>query len=577
MKSLRKLTIRVLALAVMTAGRAFGTPADGGNAGAVDRIFFNGQVITIDKNNTQARAVAIGKGRIVAVGTDEEILKLKTSKTELVDLRGSTLLPGFIDGHSHFMGFSRGKSANLSPPPMGTVRNIPDIISALQRYKKENKIRPGEWINAFGYDTDQLEEQRHPAKEDLDKAFPDNPVSLTHASGHMLVANSYALRLSGIDSRTTDPPGGTIVRQAGSQEPTGLLQETAQRYLKRGEPKKLTLEERYKLLKEQQELYASVGITTAQDGMTGLESIELLRKAAADQKLFIDIVALAQYAAVDKLLSDGSTRFGVYDAHLKLGGFKITADGSPQGKTAFFSRPYLTSVPGCNHEACTGQPTLNQSQLDEAIEKGFRHNIHTFVHCNGDAAVDMYISAVKKAVNTLSVSAAERRPVVIHSQFVRPEQLDQYKEYGFVPSFFTNHTFFWGDVHVRNLGKERAFFCSPLRASLDRGITFTNHTDFGVTPIDQLFLLWSSVNRLSRTNVVIGRDQRVSPLEGLRAITINGAYQYFEEDNKGSIEKGKLADLVVVSENPLTVDPLTIKDIKVLETIKEGVTIYKRK
>ncbi len=575
MKGLQKIMVWVLALAGITSSWAFGIPADG-NAETVDKILYNGQVITIDKSNTYARAVAIGKGRIVAVGTDEEILKLKTNQTELVDLQGKTLLPGFIDGHSHFMGLSRGKSANLSPPPMGTVRNFRDIISVLQNYKKENKIGPGEWISAFGYDPDQLEEQRHPAREDLDEAFPDNPVSLTHASGHMLVANSYALKLSGIESRTTDPPGGTIVRQAGSQEPTGLLQETAMRYLKRGEPKKLTLEEQYKLLKEQQELYASVGITTAQDGMTGFESVELLRKAASDGKLFIDIVALPQYATIDRLLSDSNTHFGVYDAHLKLGGFKITADGSPQGKTAFFSRPYLTSVPGCNDEACTGQPTLNQSQLDEAIQKGFRHNIHTFVHCNGDAAVDMYISAVKKAGTALSVSTAEHRPVVIHSQFVRPEQLDQYKELGFVPSFFTNHTFFWGDVHVRNLGKERAYFCSPLKASLDKGITFTNHTDFGITPIDQLFLLWSSVNRLSRTNVVIGPDQRVTPLEGLRAITINGAYQYFEEDTKGSIEKGKLADLVVVSENPLTIDPLKIKDIKVLETIKEGVTIYKR-
>lgn len=540
----------------------------------VDKIFFNGNVITVDAGNSVAQSVAIYKDRIVAVGTDDEILKLKSDTTQLIDLRGKTLVPGFIDGHSHFMGLSRGKSANLSPPPMGTVKNIPDIIKVLLAYKADNKIKDGEWIGAFGYDTDQLKELRHPEKEDLDKAFPDNPVTITHASGHMLVANSLALKLSGIDEKTTDPPGGTIVRKQNSNEPTGLLQETAMRYIKRGETKPLSWEEQLKLIKEQQRLYASVGITTAQDGLSNLQSIELLKKAADAGELYIDIIALPYYTFLDNILDNKSYKFGIYDDHLKLGGFKVTADGSPQGKTAFFSRPYLTAVPGCGHDACTGQPTVNQEELNAAVLKGFKLNIHPFVHCNGDATVDMYIRAVENANEVLKTSGNQHRPVVIHSQFVRADQLDKYKELGFVPSFFTNHTFFWGDTHVKNLGKERAFFSSPLKAALSRDIVFTNHTDFGITPISQLFLLGSSVNRLSRSNQVIGPDQRVTPLEGLRAITINGAYQYFEENEKGSIEKGKLADLVILSEDPTSVDPLKIKDIKVLETIKQGKTIY---
>ncbi|REA62830.1 amidohydrolase [Dyadobacter luteus] len=539
-----------------------------------DKIFINAKVLTIDADNSLAQSVAIGQGKILAVGSNADVLKLKAKNTQVVDLKGKTLIPGFIDGHSHFMGLGQTRNANLSPPPMGTVRNIKDIVAVLTKFKKDNDIKDGEWISAFGYDTDQLEEHRHPEKSDLDQAFPDNPVVLTHASGHMVVANSLALKLSSIDQTTKDPDGGTIVRKKGSQEPTGLLQESAARLVKRAEARKLTLEEKFEQLKQQQQLYASVGITTAQDGLSSLESVELLKKAAEAKVLYIDIISLPYYLFLDKLIADKSYQFGTYDAHLKLGGFKVTADGSPQGKTAFFSKPYLTEVPGCNHDECTGFANVTQEVLNKVIVTGIKNSIQPYVHCNGDATVDMYIKAIENANLQTGISAAAHRPVVIHSQFVRPDQLDKYKQLGLVPSFFTNHTFFWGDVHVKNLGKERAFFSSPLKSAIKRGITFTNHTDFGITPISQLFLLGSSVNRLSRTNVVIGPDERVTVAEGLRAITINGAYQYFEEKNKGSIEKGKLADLVILSDDPTSIDPLKIKDIQVLETIKEGKTIY---
>lgn len=548
-----------------------------GAKATAEKIYINGKVLTVDQNNSVAQAVAVAEGKILAVGTTSDLLKLKNNKTQVVDLKGKTLIPGFIDGHSHFMGLGAERTANLSPPPMGTVKNINDLVNVLVKFKKDNQIKDGEWISAFGYDTDQLAELRHPVKEDLDKAFPNNPLALTHASGHMVVANSLALKISGIDENTADPAGGSIVRKGSTKEPTGLLQETAARLLKKGVAKKLTLEEKFEDLKKQQELYASVGITTAQDGLSSVESVELLKKASSAGILYIDIVALPYFVHLDKLMADSQYKFGSYDNHFKLGGFKLTADGSPQGKTAFFSKPYLTEVPGCNHDACTGYANVTQETLNKAIVTGFKNNIQPFVHCNGDATVDMYIKAVENANKELGTSALERRPVVIHSQFVRHDQLDQYKKLGLVPSFFTNHTFFWGDVHLRNLGKERAFFSSPLKSAIKRNITFTNHTDFRVTPISQLFLLGSSVNRLSRTNVVIGPDERVTPAEGLRAITINGAYQYFEEKTKGSIEKGKLADLVILSEDPTTIDPLKIKDIQVLETMKGGKTVYLKK
>jgi predicted amidohydrolase YtcJ len=170
----------------------------------------------------------------------------------------------------------------------------------------------------------------------------------------------------------------------------------------------------------------------------------------------------------------------------------------------------------------------------------------------------------------------ERRTTIIHSQFVRPDQLDKYVEYKMIPSLYTEHTFFFADAHIKNRGLEQASFISPMKTAIEKGLKPTNHTDFNVAPIDQMMVVWTAVNRMSRNGEVIGADERVSPYQALQAITSNAAYQYFEEDKKGTIEKGKMADLVILSENPLKVDPMKIKDIQVLETIKEGQSIYKR-
>ncbi|GAB3250153.1 amidohydrolase [Larkinella harenae] len=574
-----KKTIALLALAALPV-HGFSTDAGKGDKApkaAADKIYINGKIITVNATNAVAQAVAVQGGKILDVGSTAAISKLKGANTVVVDLGGKTVIPGLIDGHSHFMGLARTKMANVAAPPVGPVKNLTDLVAELQKHKVTKKIPDGEWITAFGYDVDQLAEKRHPTKEDLDGAFPHNPVVITHVSGHMSVANSAALKIAGINSNTKDPAGGLIVRKPGSTEPDGLLQEKAQGLI-RGfvESKAPTLDDQLNDLKAQQTFYASHGITTAQDGSTSFESLELLRKAAERNALFIDIETLPSYAIVDKVIGNPQFKYGILNNHLKLNGFKFVSDGSPQGKTAFFGKPYLTKVPGCDNPECNGFPVTTQEQFNAAVKKGFENNIQVYVHCNGDAAIDMYLTAIENANRELKTTSTNRRPVVIHSQFVRPDQLDQYKKLGLVPSFFTNHTFFWGDVHIQNLGQDRAFFSSPLKSALKRNITFTNHTDYVITPVDQMFLLWSSVNRQSRSGKTIGPEERVTPLEGLRAITINGAYQYFEENIKGSIEKGKLADLVVLSDDPLTIDPLKIKDIVVLETIKEGKTVFRR-
>ena len=530
----------------------------------------------MDSLNTICGAVAVKEGKILSVGTTREIKKLIGDDCEIIDLKGKTLLPGFIDGHSHFSNFTRNESVNISPPPVGNVTRIADIIAALQKFRDEHNVNDGEWITAWGYDPDQMEERRDPVKEDLDTYFPNNPVILNHTSGHLSVANSAALKVAGIDRTTKDPAGGVIVRKQMDQEPTGLLQEKASNMVKSHMPKVIrTLEEQYQQLKQQQELYASFGITTAQDGNATSGMIEFYKKAAAQNHLFIDIEVLASFGIIDRLISDPDYKPMIRRNHLKIDGIKFYSDGSPQGRTAFFSKPYLTEVPGCDGE-CHGYPTVSQERFNGAVKKAFINNIHFYVHANGDSAIGMFIHAVEKANYELNASSTGRRTVVIHSQFVRPDQLDKYAQLGITPSFFSNHAFFWGNTHVKNLGVDRAYFLSPLNTALQKGIRYTNHTDFNVTPINQLFLLWTSVERQSRSGEIIGPDERISPMEGLRALTINGAYQYFEEKLKGSLEPGKLADMIILSDNPVTTDPDNIKDIVVLETIKEGRTVYKR-
>jgi len=542
-----------------------------------DKILFNGKIITVDSSNTIAEAVAVKDGKILAVGSSKTILKLKGSQTEVIDLAGKTLVPGLVDGHSHFMSLGMDNIADLNPPPVGPVKNIADIIAVLQKFKADKHLSDTDWITGSGYDQEQLAEKRHPTKEDLDAAFPTNPVVIGHVSGHMVVANSAALKASGIDSNTPNPAGGVIVRKPGTNEPAGLLQEHASGLLKRRSGRgKLTFEEQLAQINKEQQLYASFGITTAQEGYTSFESLQLLKKAASQNALYIDIESLPGYATLDKVLNNPDYQFGILQNHLKLEGFKLIADGSPQGKTAYFTQPYLTDVPGCEGDECRGVPTVTQDEFNAAILRGYKNNIQTFVHCNGDATIDMYIKAVQYADSALNTTSTNRRSVIIHSQFAREDQLDKYKQLGMVPSFFTNHTFFWGDVHVKNLGEKRGYYESPLKAALKKGIVFANHTDYPVTPINQMFLLWTSIARESRSGKVIGPENRLTVLEGLRAITINGAYLYYEEKSKGSIEKGKLADFAILSADPLTIPVAKIKDITVQETIKEGKTIYKR-
>jgi len=538
-----------------------------------DIIYTNGNIITMQSEGDVAKSIAVKNGRILAIDTENLTSKYQGENTLVVDLHKKTLLPGFIDAHSHIsLGMATISLANLSSPPVSSVKSISDIITKLSALQEKRNIAKGEWILGWGYDPDLLEENRHPNKLDLDKVFPDHPVYLLHVSGHMAVVNSLALKKIGIDASSSNPPGGMIVRLVDSDEPNGLLQETAM-YLVQQHLPKPTLEQSMALLEATQNLYASHGITTAQDGFTDYKNFQFLTQAATAGKLKLDIEVLAGFVNLGDYYQNHGEDFGKRKNGLRLAGVKVVSDGSPQGKTAFFSQPYLTQVPGCTHQ-CKGFPNVTKEQLKDIMRRCYERDVQLFTHANGDGAIDLFLDAHEEVIDSMDGVPSDLRNVIIHSQFVRPDQLELYKKHQMIPAFFTNHAFFWGDTHLDNLGKKRANFLSPMKTAMEMGIVSTNHTDFPVTPIDQLFLLNTAVNRSSRSGKIIGESERISVYQGLQAITINAAYQHKQEHLKGSIKVGKLADFVILNENPLTVTLNKIKDIQVLQTIKEGKVIF---
>lgn len=540
------------------------------------QLYYNGNILTMESEKPEyAEAVVTQDGKIVFVGSKEEAEE-NYAKADKIDLKGKTMLPGFIDPHSHFgMVSNTMGQVDLNPPPVGEVATIAGVLRKIETYKSEHNIPDGDWIFGWGYDESQLTEKRHLNKMEIDSVLPNNPVYLVHTSGHMGVANSMALEKMKVTAATENPEGGSIARLPNSKEPSGLVQETAM-YPFVGNMLKILESKQAEFFDATQEKYAMNGITTAQDGMTDRNAIQFFQSQADAGKLKIDLIALPGFSELETNLNDADFEWKTYKNGFKLQGTKIISDGSPQGKTAFFTEPFLTEVPGCESD-CRGFPNISQEALNDLFLIAYEADNQLFIHGNGDASIAMVIAAHENACEKLNQPLdKDRRTIVIHSQFVRPDQLETYKEYNIEPSFFTNHAYFWGDVHVENLGEERAFFLSPMASAEKLGLKYTNHSDATVTPIDPLFTVWTAVNRISRSGKVIGPNERATPYQALKAITSHAAYEFYEEDSKGSLRAGKLADFVILDKNPLTVDPMEIKDINVTETIKEGKTVFKR-
>jgi predicted amidohydrolase YtcJ len=541
-----------------------------GPALAADLVLYNGNVITMTAG-PRCEALAVRDGRIAFVGSSRDALRLAGEQTALIDLGGRTALPGFIETHNHpmYYGYTKCAAVDAATPPNDSIEDI------LERIAERVRVTPkGEWVHAERYDDTLLRERLHPTRADLDRVAADHPVFLTHVSGHFSVANSYALRLASITSATPDPPGGWIYRD-GSGEPNGVLAESAAQMLVARHLPELGATQMLDCLAAASREYVEHGVTSAHDlgiGFRGgAEAISAYRRAKL-QGVFKPRVygflaeQLLPELAEGKLGAIPRAIAGLGDEQLRLAGVKLWSDGSIQGFTGALSEPYF-----CRPQT-RGTPIYDARALSLRIRALRDAGWHVAVHANGDAAIDAVIDAYERN------DSGSQRYRIEHCQTGREDQLDRIAARGIHVSFFIKHVFYWGDRHRDMfLGPERAARISPLASAERRGIRFALHSDCPITPVLPLEGIWSAVNRVTSGGRPLGEDQRVDVETALRGYTSSAAYLSFEEGLKGTLEVGKLGDVVVLDADPTAVPREELRRLRVEATIIGGEVVYERR
>ena len=536
-----------------------------------DLIFVGDHIITMD--DSEVTAVAVIGDRIAATGRAEEILSMSGETTRVIELGDRALLPGFIDAHGHFGGVATYSALlDLSSPPVGGIENIDDIVAAIQDWIGGNAIPEGQLIYGVGYDDSLLAERRHPTRDDLDRASTSHPIVIRHVSGHLNAANSLALEQAGIMADTPVPDGGVMRRRPGSREPIGVMEETAMGLLP-GTGAVVSEARGWQLRRDAAEIYAAYGITTIQESNVSSDYVAALKDRAQTQPFPVDIVTYIMGNPLSDAALEQVSQDTAYSGGVRIGGVKFTLDGSPQGRTAWMSQPYNEGPPGVDPDYVaypSYDPEAYRRRIDRLLERG----VPVLAHANGDEAIELMIDGIDEALR--GETMPDHRSVIIHAQLIRPDQLDRVKELGIIPSYYSVHPFFWGDWHRLSFGDERASFISPVKATINRDIPFTIHNDAPIVPPDMMRLVSITVNRETRSGYVLGPEQRATVMEALHAVTQGAAYQYFEEDEKGSITTGKRADLVILASNPLAVVPSRLADVAVLETFARGKSVYQQ-
>ena len=536
----------------------------------MDQIYFNGKILTMSEKTAEdavsraPEAVLVRDGIIRALGMLNEVEQESDGDACKVDLQGRCLMPSFIDSHGHFvMNGQMSVCADLS-----TCESYDDIIRVLKQYIEKNKITEKEVVIGFGYDHNFLAEEGQPDKRVLDQVSREIPILAMHVSGHLACVNSAALALAGIDEKTPEPNGGVIGRLGTNNEPSGYLEEAGMLAVQQAVASRIKVDFAG-IVQGMQKTYIENGVTTVQDGATSEADIKTLLAMSAGGQLKIDVVAYPLMpSGGKKIMEENREIWGTYCQRLKIGGYKLVLDGSPQGGSAWMTEPYLGG-----EEGYCGYPWMPDEELQAYVRQAVEERRQLLVHCNGDAAGDQFLNAYEKAVEETKPEE-DLRPVMIHCQTVRNDQLDRMARLKMIASIFVGHVWYWGDIHMKNFGPVRGNHISPVKDAMDRGLIVNFHQDAPVTKPNMLHSVWCAVNRISRKGAVIGEDQKISVYDALKAVTINAAYEYFEEDSKGTISVGKRADLVVLDQSPLEVEPEEVKNIRVMETIKDGISIY---
>ena len=573
--------------AVIVSILSLATPAA---AQIADVIYSGGDILTMRGDAADyAESLAVKNGKILFVGPEAGVKKHVGATTKTVDLASKTLLPGFIDTHGHMVYFGK----NLVDANLFGVKDIPDLI---ERMKKQAQRTPADgWIVGFGYQARGMKEGRPPTVEELDTISADHPVMIVDSSGHLGAGNSVVFARAGITADTPDPKGGTFARKANGKSLLGPMEETALNAVRSQRPP-FTGKLADEAIVGAANVWASHGHTTAQEAGLGLgnDDIGIVVNAIDKRLLPIDLYIAAKDSAVDDTLAAAYTVASQYNPkpdgtreqlladrpdldkryinRVRLGGIKFWLDGSVD--TAWFTQPYTTNPAG-RTGAYSGYRQIPDEVLDAAFDRYWPTNLQIHMHMNGDAAADQALAAIAKAVKKHGMR--DHRPVFVHASWLRPDQIEKMKHFGAVPSFLPSGIVPGGDAVVKLWGPERSAAAMAARTFLRAGLPFTFSHDAPVSPVPSvLALVDAGVNRRTASGTVVGPDERISPYDSLRAVTATAAYQIKEEQTKGTLEAGKLADLVILEKNPLKVDPLTIKDIRVLQTVKEGRTVYER-
>lgn len=530
-------------------------------------IYLNATVVTMDETSPRAEAFGVMGDCFSCVGDSGSVKNWGGSEAEVVNLSGRIVLPGLIETHNHLSYFSlRMDHVDCSTPQN---KDIPQVLGQLRK-RAEQTDKDGIVIG-WGFDDTLVSDLRHLHRDELDSISTDHFILVTHTSGHLGYVNSRVLDTLKIDASTPDPEGGEIHRD-DSGRATGLLKETALFALMDLVPK-LTAAQIKPLLERAAAIANQSGVTSIHDAAIGMEGngseiVRAYRELARDGQLNVRAYLTLIYTLYEQFDQLGmGTGFGSDRA--QLGSIKLFQDGSIQGYTGWLSTAYHSR----QDDGHVGKPIMDQKTLDDHVEKYHASGLQIAIHGNGDAAIESIITAVERAQE--KCSRKDPRHLLIHCQTVRDDQLARMKSCGLMPSFFVEHVYYWGDRHRDVfLGPERAARIDPLASCLKAGLPFTLHSDLPVTPMAPFHSIHTAVNRMTRNGELLGPDERISVHDALKAYTTWAAMAGFEEDKKGSIAPGKLADWIVVSDNPLTVDSEKLKEIKVLETVVGGRKVY---
>ncbi len=578
--------MRILAVMLMLASVGGGVV----NAQVADMLFSGGDILTMRGPAPEyVESLAVKDGTILFAGALADARRHVGPETKTVDLAGRTLLPGFIDTHGHFVYFGK----NLVDANLFGCTDMADLVTRMRAQAERTPIDG--WIVGFGYQARALKEGRPPTSAELDRVSAERPVMVVDSSGHLGAANAAAFTAAGISGDTPDPTGGMFARGTDGASLLGPMEETALNAVRSRRPAftgKLAAE----AITGAAEVWASHGQTTAMEAGLGLgnDDIGIVLEAIDRRLLPIDLYLAAKDSALDDTLA---AAYGVasqynpqaggiveklraarpdldrrYVNRVRLGGVKFWLDGSLD--TAWFTQPYTQNPPG-KTGAFAGYRQIPDDVLDAVFAKYWPTELQIHMHMNGDAAADQALAAIAKAVKQHGMR--DHRPVFVHATWLRLDQIEKMRQYGAIPSFLTAGIIPGGDAVVKLWGPERSAGAMASRTFLRAGLPFTYSHDAPVSPVPSILaLVDAGVNRLSGSGQVVGPDERIPPYDALRAVTATAAYQLKEEKMKGTLEPGKLADLVILDCNPLKVEAIAIKDIVVVETIKEGRTVFAR-